>query len=124
MRVVVYDSGRCLESAHVLGGEGATVGDSIKMSVNAVVFGDTRVDFFLHKKREGISDSNRKLAFFVCFNTAFYESESELVFRKNKVHVWHLMHVCMCGYIHTHTLSLSHTPTNSHTHTLTHTRRT
>ena len=41
--------------------------------MNAVIFGDTRVDFFLHGAADRATDANRRLAFFVCFNMAFYE---------------------------------------------------
>ena len=41
--------------------------------MNAVIVGDTRVDFFLHGAADRATDANRRLAFFVCFNMAFYE---------------------------------------------------
>jgi hypothetical protein len=91
MRGVVYDSGRHLDKATIVGGDRASVGQVIKLLSNVVIFGDTRVDFFLHKSPEGVTDSNRKLAFFVCFNTAFYESESHLTFKKHKVDMLHKM---------------------------------
>jgi len=57
------------------------VGTLVTMPVNTVIWGDTRVDFYLWKKGK----RKRKLGFFVAFHTSFYQEQTKLSFLKNKV---------------------------------------
>lgn len=59
-------------------------GTRVKIPVNAVIWGDTRIDFYLrngknHGKRK------RKLGSFIVFHTTFYEGQTRLTFLKNKI---------------------------------------
>eukprot|EP00960_Hanusia_phi_P021878 648446-Hanusia_phi.AAC.3 len=82
MRYVVYDSGRSRKDAHVIGN---TLGELITIPANVIIWGDTRIDFYFHKQGTSTSELNRKLAFFLVFNTAFYPETKKLIFRKNKI---------------------------------------
>jgi len=51
------------------------------------LWGDVRIEFFRHAN--GTPKSKRKLAFFVMFNTAFYQGGSQIVFSKSRVDMLH-----------------------------------
>jgi hypothetical protein len=56
-------------------------GALVRIPVGVAIWGDTRIEFYLHNGGK----KKRKLAFFVCFHTSFYDTKSELSFLKNKV---------------------------------------
>ena len=62
-------------------GQDMEEGALVRIPVSVAIWGDTRIEFYLHKGGK----KKRKLAFFVCFHTSFYDGERELSFLKNKV---------------------------------------
>jgi hypothetical protein len=62
-------------------GQDLKEGELVRIPVRIAIWGDTRIEFYLHKGGK----KKRKLAFFVCFHTSFYDGERELSFLKNKV---------------------------------------
>ncbi len=64
-----------VESPLIFLGGGPPDQDLVEVKVNAVVWGDVKLDFYEHPDA---SPSNRRLAFFLAFNTAFYCDKSEI----------------------------------------------
>ena len=62
-------------------GQDLAEGEFVRIPVSVAIWGDTRIEFYLHKGGK----KSRKLAFFVCFHTSFYDGKRELSFLKNKV---------------------------------------
>ena len=87
-RYLVYDSFRDSHTGDSVGGSPYVIlgdfieGSLVHVPVGTTIWGDTRIDFFLHSGRK---KKKRKLAFFVCFHTSFYEGKDTLSFLKNKV---------------------------------------
>ena len=85
----MYDSQECFSDVVFTGEE---EGDIFEIPLNVVVWGDVRIDFYVHTdptKRFSCMDilkkNSRKLFFFCQFNTAFYAGKTEIEFGKLKL---------------------------------------
>lgn len=86
MRTTVFDSrnsGSCL----VYKDRERPDGEVIALPVNAMVWGDTRIDFWLHPTNSAAA--KRKNLFFTIFHTSFYEHKESIMFRKLKLDLFH-----------------------------------
>ena len=82
LRAPLLDSRNVSESLITLGG---SCEDFIVFPLNAMVWGDVRLDFYKHA--DSSRHSKRTLAFFLVFHTAFYAGKVSLEFGKKKLDI-------------------------------------
>lgn len=88
-RNIMYDSQECSENLLFTGNQ---EGDIFEIPLNVVIWGDVRIDFYVHADpaqrfscMDLLKKNNRKLFFFCQFNTAFYAGKTEIEFGKLKL---------------------------------------
>jgi len=56
----------------------------VTLPTNAVVWGDTRIDFYIRKPKK--KNEKRKMAFFISFHTSFYEGMYTYIYTHEYTH--------------------------------------